>query len=110
MKKLIDIIEALKANENPDYEELRYAVLVLAALNTFDFMAISKLAEAEREKKKPFLAYSAEWQLKESFRRNKAAFGKSPKEWLGWNNDPENPEYQKCRKISIKIFDKFLKD
>ena len=55
MKKLIDIIEALKANEKPDYEELRYAVLVLAALNTFEFMATSKLAESEREKKKPFL-------------------------------------------------------
>jgi hypothetical protein len=110
MKKLIDIIEAVKNNEKPDYDELRYAVLALSALNTFDSMAIGKLAEGEREKKKPFLTYSAEWQLKELFRRNKAAFGKSPKEWLGWNNDPENPEYQKCRKISIKIFDKFLKD
>lgn len=104
MKKLIDIIEALKANEKPDYEELRYAVLVLAALNTFDFMAISKLAEAEREKKKPFLGYSAEWQFKESFNRNKRAFDKSPKEWIGWDNDPENPEYQKRRKISKKNF------
>lgn len=110
MKKLIDIIEAVKNNEKPDYDELRYAVLALSALKTFDSMAIGKLAEGEREKKKPFLMYSAEWQFKESFNRNKRALDKSPKEWIGWDNDPENPEYQKRRKISIKILNKFLKD
>lgn len=110
MKKLIDIIDAVKNNEKSDYDELRYAVLALSALNTFDSMAIGKLAEGEREKKKPFMTYSAEWQFKESFNRNKRAFDKSPKEWIGWDSDPENPEYQKRRKISIKIFDKFLKD
>ena len=45
MKRLIDIVEDVKSNKRPDYEELRYAVLALSALNTFEHMAISKLIE-----------------------------------------------------------------
>lgn len=106
MKKLIDIIEAVKSNKRPDYEELRYAILALSALHTFEHRAISKLAEGERKKTRPFLVYSAEWQFKESFRRNKSAFNKSPKEWMGWSNDPENPDYQRLRAISNKLIDR----
>ena len=37
------------------------------------------------------------------------ALNKSPKEWLGWNNDPENPEYQKFHAWGKKLVDEALK-
>jgi hypothetical protein len=37
------------------------------------------------------------------------ALNKSPKEYLGWNNDPENPEYQKFHAMGSKLVDKALR-
>lgn len=104
MRTLGNIVEAVQRNERPDYEELRYAVLALQALSTFDRMAFMKLAETEREQRKPLLTRSAVWQWEEFFNRIKRAMEKSPKEWVGWNNDPENPEFQERRSIALKIY------
>lgn len=109
MRTLSDIVEAVKANERPDYEELRYALLAYQALATFDGMALMRLAEAERRKAVPRLTRSAVWQHEEQFRRFKLALAKSPKEWVGWNNDPENPEYQQRRAAAMRIFTNFIK-
>jgi len=98
----------VKSGGRPEYDELRYAVCALDALTTFDQLALMKLANGQREGKKPVLVYSAEWQHSESFERMKRALAKTPKDYVGWNNDPDNPEYLDRRKASKKIADKFF--
>ena len=107
MRTLGEISEAVRSNERPDYEELRYAVLAYQALTTFDSRALMRLSEAEREQKKPMLSNSAVFQYREHFTRFKLALAKSPQEWVGWNNDPANPEFQKHRAIGLKLLDRF---
>lgn len=109
MKSLGDIINMVKDGQKPEYEELRYAVCALEALHTFDSLSLMDLYKAEEKKKKPFLTSSAIWQYNESWNRAKIAFEKSPKDWVGWNNDPDNPEYQKRREGSIRLFEKIIK-
>lgn len=108
MKTLMEIIDAVKAGERPEYDELRYAVCALDALTLFDEMALMKLVEAEKEGKKSFMIYSAMWQFEDRFKRMKTALGKSPKDWVGWNNDPENPEYRKRVAAVIKLIDRIV--
>jgi len=101
---LSQIIEAVRNGERPDYEDLRYAICAMEALATFDSMALRKLAEAESEGKKPFMVWSAIWQMEESFRRHKTAGSKPPKEYVGWNNDPDNPEFRQRRAATLRLF------
>jgi hypothetical protein len=108
VRTLDQIVESVMKGERPEYEELRYALLAYQSLSTFDRMALMKLAEAEREGKRPFLTRSAVFQAEEHFNRMKFALAKSPKEWVGWNNDPDNPEYQKRRAIALKLVDKVM--
>ena len=100
MRTLFEIIDGAKSGEMPTHEECYWAMLALDALHTFDSMALIRLAEGPREFMTP------EWEHAESFRRIKLALSKSPKEWVGENNDPANPEYQRRRKIGLKIFEK----
>jgi hypothetical protein len=109
MRTLGDIIEATRNGERPEYDELRYALLAYQALLTFDQMAFMKLAAAERDGKKPILTTSSVWQWEEHFNRVKRALEKSPKEWVGWNNDPDNPEFQHRRKISLKVMERAMR-
>lgn len=108
MRTLGEIIEAAKSGDRPDYDELRLAVCAMDALMTFDRQAIWKLAEAESEGKKPFLVYSSVWQRDENFGRVKRALEKSPKDYLGPNYDPDNPDVQARRKQSVALFEKLL--
>lgn len=108
MNTLSDIINAVRDGEKPDYEELRYAICAMSALSVFNRKALMNLAEAEREGKKPFLSYSAVHQWEEHYRREQTALGKSPKEYVGWNNDPENPEFLSRRNSSKKIYAHFV--
>lgn len=103
MKTLNEIVNAVRDGERPDYEDLRYAICAMEALSTFDRMAFMKLADAEKSGKKPFMTSSAQWQFEESFSRHKRAGEKPPKEWVGWNNDPDNPEFLKRRAMASKI-------
>lgn len=109
MRTLGEIIEAVKNGEKPEYDELRYALCALDSLHTFDSTALRNLAEAELENKKQILVYRPTWQYEESFNRNKRALSKTPKEWLGWNNDPDNPDYIKRRKAGIKIMENIIR-
>lgn len=106
MRTLSEIVDAVRDGERPDYEDLRYAICAMDALTTFDRMAFMKLAEAEREGKKPFLTSSAQWQWEEHFSRQKRAGEKPPKEYVGWNNDPDNPEFLKRRAVANKVMAK----
>lgn len=108
MKTLEQIVSEVRDGGRPEYEELRYAICAMEALLTFNRLAFSKLARAEQEGKKPFLTSSAVWQRDENFNRNNRAYSKPPKEYVGWGNDPDNPEFLKRRKTSIKIMDKMI--
>lgn len=104
MRTLYEIIEDVKDNKKPDYEELRYALLVYNFLFILDHRNLrNELLKEERPAK-----FIRELKAQNSFDMAKSALNKSPKEYLGWNSDPENPEYQKRRKMSEKIFDNFL--
>ncbi|RDH43534.1 hypothetical protein [Zooshikella ganghwensis] len=79
-----------------------------SCFGAYDSLALMRLAEAEQEKRKPMLMDSAWHQYEEHFYRQKRAYAKDPKSWLGANNDPDNPECQKRREISNKIVDKVM--
>ena len=51
MRSLYEILEATKAGEKPDYDELRYALLAMAALSVFDSMALMRIATDYRDGK-----------------------------------------------------------
>lgn len=104
MRTLCEIIEDVKDNKKPDYEELRYALLVLDFM--FNMAHNNLIKELSSEKRSQ--DFVREIKAQNSFDMAKNALNKSPKDYLGWNNDPENPEYQKRRKISNKIFANFL--
>lgn len=107
-KTLREIIEAVRDGERPEYDDLRYAICAMSALSIFDRQAFMKLAEAERESKKPFMVTSAQWQWEEHFNRTKRAMAKAPKEYVGWNNDPDNPEFLERRKHATRLMDRII--
>ncbi len=105
MRNLSEIIEDCKTNGRPDYDELRYSVLVMTCILN---MTNSELTKLYVEGKMP----------SELIRKLKLdgicsmygmALKKSPKEYLGWNYDPENPEYQKFHSMGNKLVEKALK-
>lgn len=108
MKNLVDIIESIKHGEKPEYDELLYSVLALSALLFFESRAIQDLAKAKKENKNAILCYDSEWQWNDSFRRRKAALNTPPKKYVGWDNDPKNPEYIKRVKQSERIYEKIM--
>ena len=102
--KISEIIETVKENKIVNYDDLKYALLSIDALWQFDSRTIQDLATRYKDSK----IYTSEFAWKESFRRNKTALNQDPKTFVGWNNDPANPEYQKRRKTAIKIIDKII--
>lgn len=106
MNSLGNIIDLIKSGHKPDHEELLYAVLAIDSLLFFESRAIKDLAKAKRLNKKPVLLRCPEYQEKESFERRQRAMNKSPKEYLGCNNDPSNPEYIKRVEQSNEIYAK----
>jgi hypothetical protein len=98
MRTLSEILKAARDNEQIEVREARYALCVMDALSTFDTQAL------KGHKVGPFDQFA------ESFRRWKAELGKSPDQWLGWDNDPENPECQRRRDISKKLYDRIVND
>lgn len=103
---LNQIIERIRSGEKPDYDDLRYAICAMDALTTFDRQAFMKLSSAEEENKPPRMTTSAKWQWEEHFNRHKRAGEKPPKEYVGWNNDPDNPEFQSRRNVAKRIVDR----
>ena len=102
-KTLGDIIESCKNGERPEYDDLRFALLALSYIHSFDFQDMLKVHKTSPDE--PFgLKYLAE----ESFNRSKRAMAVPPKDYLGDNWNPDNPEYQKQRKAMGKILDKII--
>ena len=104
MRILADIVEDVKCNKKPDYEELRYAVLVYSFMLNMDHRNLIECLTSEKEMA-PFIK---KLKVDNSQKMYHDALNKSPKEYLGWNNDPENPEYQKFHEMGSKLVDKII--
>lgn len=98
MRTLFDIIQDVQNGGMPKYDELRYAVCALDALNIFHSLALHDLAALEQRQDLKEPMHSAEFHFHNCFIRTKEAFNLSPKEWLGWQNDPANQAYLDRRK------------
>lgn len=107
MRSIKEIVEAVENNETVTDEEMRLALCSLNRLITFDRMAFIALYQAEKGGKLSTTTKSSpEWQCREHLRRVGKAFEKTPDQWLGWENNPENPDYRECRQKSIALVKK----
>ncbi len=102
MRTLYDIVEAAKIGEPTTHEECLYALLAYTGLSYFDSSALRQLAFEPSKFRTP------QFQAEESHRRWKLALDKSPKDWLGPNNDPANEECRKRVRMARRVFDKVL--
>jgi hypothetical protein len=104
MRTLFEIVDGAKDGNMPTHEECYWAMLALSALHYFDHSNLRTLCF--KETTNPIIN---KLKAEESFKRFQAALNKSPKEWVGWNNDPANLEYQRMRKIGANILNKVSK-
>lgn len=104
MKNLVEIIEDCKLNkiENMDKKELQYAVIAITSIANMSMSAIMQLYQ------KDSISKFNKMQLENIYNAYNVALNKPPKEWLGWNNDPENPEYQKFHALGTRLVNKAL--
>ena len=101
LKTLSEIIHECKDGKKPDVDDARLAICALDALSTFDGMSIMRMSDGAP---RGIVEYD------EHFRRWKEALAKSPNDWLGPNNNPDNPECQRRRRVSFKLFNKVLSE
>lgn len=94
MRTLFEIVESAKDGTKPTYDECYWAMLALSALSHFDKQDLRELAHG-----KPSKLLTPQFRSEESFKRWKAALNRDPKSYVGWENDPSNPEYQKRRRL-----------
>ena len=96
MRNLLEIVEGAKEGKMPTHEECYWAMLALSHLQWFESHDLRQVIVGRDDIKAKMIG-------DEAFRRRKIAFGKPPKEWVGWSNDPSNPEYQRLRKTAFKV-------
>lgn len=101
-KTLFEIIEAVKTNQPVDEQDLRYALLAESYLAN---MANSLLLRLYQKDKPPLF----DMLIANNHKANNTSLNKPPKEWLGWDNDPDNPAYQRFHLIGSALVDKVLK-
>jgi hypothetical protein len=106
MRTLFEIIEAAKNNEATTPDECRYAMMAIDALSTFTTRDLRNIGFEIREAK----VMGAKRLAEEDHKRWHRALNKAPDEWLGHENDPNNPDYQKRRRISLGLMRKVIKD
>lgn len=88
MRTIAEVLELVKGGGDATEEELRYTLIALEALSTMDGSALRRASRME-------------WG--ERFTRWKRALNQQPKKYVGWNNDPDNPDYQRRRKESLAL-------
>lgn len=103
MRTLSEIIEEAKSGGKPAHEECYYALLAYEALMTMCQRSLMDAAHKE-DRAPAFRKLLSE----KMFNTYKGALDRPPRAWLGWNNDPANPEYQRRREIGLKLVDKFF--
>jgi len=104
VRNLSEIIEECKTNGRPEYDELRYSVIALVSMLNMDH----KNLHEELMREKPLSDFLKKMKSDNSHNMYRNALNKSPKDWLGWNNDPENPDYQKFHAMGTKLIEKAL--
>jgi hypothetical protein len=105
MKTLSEIIEDVKLNKRPDYEDLRYSLLVMTGvLNMVNHELVELYVKGIMPNE-----FIRKLKLDGICKMYGTALNKPPKEYLGWNGDPENPEYQRFYAMASKLMDKTLK-
>lgn len=102
MKTLEQIIDEVEMNERPDYDDLRYALLAMKFIcndltRNFNELLCGRWSDLKIQIKQHEKSLYGK------------ALGKNPKEFIGWNYDPENPEYQRFHSIGKRIVEKALK-
>jgi hypothetical protein len=103
MRTLDEIIEAIKTNQPVTHDEAIYSVLVLTSVaNDLSYKFGDLLCNGWSDFKK------------ELFKKQKTsmynrALNNPPDKFMGWDNDPRNPDYQKFHAIGLKIADKAIK-
>jgi hypothetical protein len=104
MRTLYEIIEDCKTDKRPEYDELRYALLVMTGILN---LVNHELCDLYISGKMP-TELIRKFKISSVCSMYGKALGKSPKEYLGWHNDPENPEYQKFHELGNRIVEKAL--
>ena len=99
MRTVGDILSAVKDGERPSFEEMKYCLLAIEALQFFDQRAIKNLAEDKS-------LFNAKMQKEESINRMDRCLHTDAEQYVGWENDPNNPEFQKKRESMKRILDK----
>ena len=102
MRTLYEIIESTKDGDMTTHEECYWAMLALESMLNIDHRNLREVLLSEKQHPEFIRKMKAE----NSFNMYKGALNKSPKDWLGPNNDPANPEYQRFRSIGKKLIDK----
>ncbi|OPX46407.1 hypothetical protein CLHUN_02230 [Ruminiclostridium hungatei] len=105
MRNLSEIIEDCKSNARPDYEELRYSVLVMTGVLNLVNHELTKLYVEGKMPPEFIRKLNLDGGICSMYGK---ALNKPPKEYLGWNHDPENPEFQKFYAMGSKLVDKAL--
>ncbi len=100
MRTLFEIIEAAKVGEPITHDECLYALLAYSGLSHFDASALRHLAFEPSKFRTP------QYEAEESHRRWKLALDKSPKDWLGPNNDPANESCRARVRLARRVFEK----
>jgi len=103
MRTLFEIIEDAKIGNPTTHEECLYALLAYASLAYFDEHALRQIAF------EPSRFLTPQLRAEESHRRWKMALGKSPKEWLGPENDPATEECRTRVRMARRLFDKLAR-
>lgn len=103
MQKLSEIIEKCKLDKPVDNEDLQYAVIVLTTIANMGAAAVNHLYSKDN------MSFADKLRSENFHKAYGGALNKTPKEWLGWNNDPKNPEYQKFHAWGSKLVEKAIK-
>lgn len=105
MRTLGEIIDMTQTGQKPEYDELRFTVEALRNLLMTTGMSGISLPPKEN-------ASSINWaevRQEQNIKIFRAACLRSPVDYLGWNNNPDNPEYQKRIKESKRFAEGILK-
>jgi hypothetical protein len=106
MRTLLEIISAVRDGETPDQDELRLALLAMDHMLDATMQLLINNAEQEvLAIKQPGPHYLA---LQEFLRRNAQACRTAPDAWLGWDNHPDNPDFQERRQHALAVVKKQL--
>jgi len=100
MRTLNEIEEEALSGVMPQHEECYYAFLAYRAMNVLDLQKFLNM-QGKQE-------WYIKMQAEEAYRMRQMAGHKTPKEWLGENNDPMRREFQEGRAQSERVFKNLL--